>query len=240
MINEIEGWKTPQNILVILAHPDDPEFFLGGTIARWTRMGHRVRYILLTHGDKGGKDISLLPDEIAKIRVEEQINAANILGVKHVQFMNYSDGYLMPGLEVRRVVTRLIRKEQPDILVSCDPTNLFVNNHYINHPDHRAAGQIVVDALFPASGDPYYFPDLLSDGYATHAPKELWLSLTANPDTVIDVTDTWDQKIAALKEHKSQIGDPEVFEERMRSRFVENSSAENPRYEEHFKRFIFS
>jgi len=240
MNQNIEGWKTPQSILIILAHPDDPEFFMGATIARWTRMGHRVRYLLLTHGDKGGNDLSLLPDELARLRVVEQKNAAAILGVEQVHFMNYSDGYLVPDLGIRREVTRMIRKEQPDILVSCDPTNLFVSNHYINHPDHRAAGQITVDALFPASGDPYYFPDLLSDGYSTHAPKELWLSLTATPDVIVDVTDTWNLKIQALKEHKSQIGDPIEFEKRMRSRFAEDSDAAHPRYEEQFKRFIFS
>ncbi len=234
-----DNWDTPQTILVILAHPDDPEFFCGASIARWTRAGHRVIYWLLTCGDKGGKDPSISSGELCSARHIEQRAAAAVLGVHEVSFLEYPDGYLVPDMDLRCEVTRIIRKIRPDILVTCDPRTLFSGENRINHPDHRAAGQVVLDAVFPAAGNIYYFPELLKEGLEPHTPREVWASLTLEPNVRLDVTDLWDTKIRALFEHKSQVGEPEKLAERMRSRHTPDSTPENPRYEETFRRIIF-
>ena len=234
----IEGWDTPKDILVILAHPDDPEFFLGGTIARWIKAGHTVRYVLLTQGDKGAEDGTLTFEEICRIRREEQINAAGLLGVKSVDFMDYKDGYLMPDLEMRKKVVRWIRQYKPQILVTCDPSNIFPNEHYINHPDHRNAGQVVIDAVFPAAGNRFFFPELLAEGFEPHEVEEVWLSLTTEPNVRLDVTEFWGIKLKALKHHVSQIGDPEAFEQHMLARADKDENGDL-KYYEHFRTIKF-
>jgi LmbE family N-acetylglucosaminyl deacetylase len=235
---EPEGWEEQQIILVVLAHPDDPEFFCGATIARWVSMGHTVHYCLLTRGDKGVRDRSADPLELASARELEQRFAANVLGVEDVVFLEFQDGYLVPDLSARCAVTRMIRRYKPDVVVSCDPTYIFGENS-INHPDHRAAGQIVVDAVFPAAGNPLYFPELIKEGLEPHAVKEVWLSVTGQPNTTIDVSCYWEKKIEALHSHITQIGDMSQLDERLRSRRTPDSSPEAPRYEEKFRRFKF-
>jgi LmbE family N-acetylglucosaminyl deacetylase len=231
-----ESWETPQKILVILAHPDDPEFFCGATLFRWASAGHEIHYLLLTCGDKGG-GLDFTPAELCATRHAEQENAAGIIGVRSVRFLDFEDGYLIPSLELRREVVRVIRQAKPDILVTCDPTNLFPFPGYgLNHPDHRAAGQVVLDAVFPAAGNVHYFPDLLKDeGLEPHTPREVWISLTGSPTVIFDITDLWETKLRALMEHRSQIGDLEKFKTRMRSRHTEDSTDEAPRYEEKFR-----
>jgi LmbE family N-acetylglucosaminyl deacetylase len=238
---EPETWESPQQILVILAHPDDPEFFCGATLARWARAGHHITYQLLTCGDKGFNDFTsaeMTPDALCAIRHEEQIAAANIIGVEAIHFMDLPDGYLVPDLNMRRDIVRVIRKFKPDILVTCDPQTLFAT-YGINHPDHRAAGQVVLDAVFPAAGSPVFFPELLVEGYPPHMPKEVWCSLTMQPNMIVDVTETWSTKMEALLQHKTQIGDIERFQERMKSRRTEDSTDDSPRYEEKFRRIIY-
>lgn len=217
-MENVEGWEGQKDILVILAHPDDPEFFLGGTIKRWIRSGHRVRYLLLSKGDKGAKDTDLDYERITQTRMSEQEKAAQSLGVESVQFLDYKDGFIVPDIELRKVIVREIRKYKPDILVTCDPTNIFPSRHYINHPDHRYTGQAVIDAVFPAAGNHFFFPELLEEGYAPHEVEEVWMSLTSQPDVALDVTQNWNEKIEALKQHASQIGDPQAFEKYMLER----------------------
>ena len=232
-----DNWSSPKNILVILAHPDDPEFFCGATLARWAKAGHTINYYLLTCGDKGFNDSTsaeMTTDELCRIRHDEQRAAADVIGVQAVHFLDRPDGYLIPDLDLRREIVRVIRKMKPDILVTCDPQNLFAS-YGLNHPDHRAAGQVVLDAVFPAAGSPVFFPELLSEGYQPHMPKEIWCSLTSQPNTTLDVTETWPIKLKALLNHKTQIGDVEKFKERMKSRHTEDSTDENPRYEEKFR-----
>jgi LmbE family N-acetylglucosaminyl deacetylase len=148
--------------------------------------------------------------------------------------MDHPDGYLIPDLNLRREVIREIRRHKPDILVTCDPQNLFAT-YGINHPDHRAAGQVVIDAVFPAAGNIAYFPELLEEGFQPHMPKEVWCSLTMQPTVSIDVTDMWDIKMQAILQHKTQVQDPEKLIERFKSRRTEDSTEENPRYEEKFR-----
>ncbi|MEW6180080.1 MAG: PIG-L deacetylase family protein [Chloroflexota bacterium] len=235
----LENWTAPQKILVILAHPDDPEFFCGATIARWTRMGHTVEYCLLTRGDKGVRGQPIDPQRLSRIREEEQSKAAQILGVKKVRFLDFEDGYLQPNLESRRAVVAVIREVKPDVVVTSDPTNYFHREDRINHPDHRIAGQIVCEAVYPASGNPLYFPELMAQGLEPHEVNELWLTLTAQPNMMIDVTDTWEKKIAALKQHRSQIADLNEMEKLQRKRHTADSTEDNPRYVDAFRRIRF-
>lgn len=235
----MENWDSSQNILVILAHPDDPEFFCGATLAKWARAGHHITYQLLTCGDKGFNESTsaeMTTDALCAIRHEEQIAAARVIGVDvdAVHFLDRPDGYLVPDLDLRRAIVRVIRKFKPDILVTCDPQTLFAP-YGINHPDHRAAGQVVMDAVFPAAGSPVFFPELLTEGYDPHMPKEVWCSLTMQPNIKIDVTETWQTKLEAILEHKSQVAHVDKFLERMKSRHTDDSTDENPRYEENFR-----
>jgi len=232
-------WDSPQRILVILAHPDDPEFFCGATITRWVKAGHHAYYCLLTCGDKGTKDLTLGSEELCSIRQAEQHAAANVLGVEKVRFLNYPDGYLVADIDLRRDITRVIRTIRPDILVTCDPQTLFTANAGLNHPDHRAAGQATLDAVFPSARDHLSFIELWKDEkLEPHIVHEVWVCGTLQPDTIMDVTDTWETKIQALYEHKSQIGDPEKLAQRMRDRRAADSTPEKPRYEEKFRRLI--
>jgi LmbE family N-acetylglucosaminyl deacetylase len=234
-----DSWTSPQKILVILAHPDDPEFFCGATIARWVLAGHQVAYCLLTCGDKGTKDLTLGSDKLCSIRQMEQRAAANILGVDNVRFLNYPDGYLVPDINLRRDITRVLRTIRPDILVTCDPQTLFTANAGLNHPDHRAAGQATLDAVFPSARDHLSFIELWKDEKLDpHIVREVWVCGTLQPDVILDVTETWEIKIRALYEHRSQIGDPEKLAERMRNRRTVDSTPEQPCYEEKFRRLI--
>jgi LmbE family N-acetylglucosaminyl deacetylase len=237
--DQLDNWENKQRILVILAHPDDPEFFCGGTIARWNAAGHEVAYCLLTCGDKGTKDIDMTSDAICRLRQAEQIAAAAVLGVQQVRFLDHPDGYLVPDLDLRRDITRVIRQSQPDVLVTCDPTNLYVRETLLNHPDHRAAGQATLDAVYPAARDHLNFIELWRDEHLDpHLVREVWIASPKEPTVTLDVTEYWEIKIRALFEHKSQIGDPPVFEARMRDRHTPDSTLENPRYVENFRRLL--
>jgi len=232
-----DHWSSPQNILVILAHPDDPEFFCGGTLAKWAGEGHAVTYLLLTCGDKGFNPATtpqMTPEILCGLRHVEQNNAAKVIGAKAVHFLNFEDGYLVPDLNLRREIVREIRRHKPDILVTCDPQNLFAL-YGINHPDHRACGQVVLDAVFPAADNIAYFPELIQEGFSPHMPKEVWCSLTNQPSATIDVTETWDIKMKAILEHATQVQDADKLIERFKSRRTEDSTDENPRYEEKFR-----
>lgn len=235
-----EGWKTTKKILVILAHPDDPEFFCGASIARWISKGHEVHYALFTRGDKGCsgqiEDCSQLPI----IRENEQREAAKYLRVSSVTFMPFEDGYLFADLVARKEAVRTIRTIRPEIIVSCDPTALFLREDYIGHPDHLAAGQIVASAVFPAAGNALFFPDLLEkENLLPLQPREVWFSLSTEPNIQLDVTDFWETKIQALYRHKSQIGDIDRFTQHMRSRSVINTSTKHPQYFEQFRRIRY-
>jgi len=237
-----ENWDNPKHILVILAHPDDPEFFCGGTLARWARAGHKVTYLLLTCGDKGFNPTTqpdMTPEKLCGIRHQEQAAAAKVIGAEAPLFMDLPDGYLIPDLNLRRDVVREIRRHKPDVLVTCDPQNLFAQ-YGINHPDHRACGHVVVDAVFPAAGNLAYFPELMEEGFAPHMPKEVWCSLTNQPNTVLDVTETWEVKIEAILQHKTQVQDATKLIERLKSRKTEDSPEDHPRYEEKFRVIRYS
>jgi LmbE family N-acetylglucosaminyl deacetylase len=167
--------------------------------------------------------------------------AAAVLGVHRVRFLDHPVGYLVLDLELLKEITRVIRQEHPDVLVTCDPTNLYVRETYLNHPDHRAAGQATLDAVFPAARDHLNFIELWRDeNLEPHVVREVWISLPQAANISLDVTEQWQLKLRALNEHKSQIGDPAQLEERLRTRHTPDSSPENPRFEEHFKRIVLA
>jgi LmbE family N-acetylglucosaminyl deacetylase len=207
-----------QRVLVVLAHPDDPEFFCGATLARWAREGKEIRYLLLTCGDKGSDHPGMTPETLCADRQAEQRAAANVIGAKDVIFLNYRDGELTNTPDVRRAIVREIRRFKPHSVVTCDPTTFFRASAYVNHGDHRAAGAATLDAVFPAAGNRMYFPELLEEGLEPHAPKELWVSLTNDPNVWVPANDTIEIKLAALREHKSQIKEPQELEKRIRER----------------------
>jgi LmbE family N-acetylglucosaminyl deacetylase len=196
-----------KRIAVIFAHPDDPDFSCAGTVAKWTDEGHEVIYVLLTNGDKGSHSPEMTPEQLAAIREEEQRAAAAIVGVKEVVFLRHPDGMLVADLNLRREVVRVIRQLKPTTVVCGDPTVYYYAPSYINHPDHRAAGEVVLAALYPAAGNRNYFPELLAEGLEPHMITELYLSGSPNSDTFVDITPYMDRKIAALKAHASQMGD---------------------------------
>lgn len=227
----------PERVLVVLAHPDDPEFFCGGTLALWADMGREIRYCLLTHGERGGNQVGTNPSTLATLREAEQREAARVIGVQRVEFLDQPDGYLVPDLSVRKQVVRVIRQARPDILVTCDPTNYFPGDRYINHPDHRAAGQAALEAVFPAAGSAMFYPELLAEeGLAPHQVQQVFIAVPHTPNTFIDVTATVSRKIAALREHRSQIPDQAGLEARIRERLLDpNSTQDAPRYIERFR-----
>ena len=235
-----DAWDKPQKILVLLAHPDDPEFFCGATLARWAKAGHEIVYCLITCGDKGTNDPSITREALCGIRVEEQKAAAAVIGAKKVRFLGYPDGYVVPDLGLRKEITRVVRQGKTGYRRYLRPNHAYFFGTRLNHPDHRAAGQVVLDAIFPAVGNPMYFEDLrIEEGLEPHQVREVWVSLTLEPNVTLDVTADWETKINALYEHKSQIGEPQKLAERMRERRTEDSTLENPRYEERLSIQVF-
>jgi len=232
-----EADARPEHVLVVLAHPHDPEFFCGGTLALWAQQGWAIDYCLLTRGDKGADDAASEPVALAQLREQEQRAAAAVLGVRSVRFLDQPDGYLTPDLALRKQVVRILRQVRPDIVVTCDPTNFFPSDRYINHPDHRAAGQATLDAVFPASGSALFFPELLSEeGLQPHRIRQVYVAMPQTANTLIDVTGTLERKIAALREHRSQIPDQAGLEARIRERLLDPASPpEAPRYVERFR-----
>jgi LmbE family N-acetylglucosaminyl deacetylase len=196
-----------KSVLVVMAHPDDAEFGCGGTIARWAAAGKEINYVLCTSGDKGSSDPSISPYELAKTRRREQVNAAHALGARDVAFLSYEDGVLRNTLELRRDIVREIRRFRPDAVICQDPTMRWGGNRYLNHPDHRAAGDACLDAVYPSARDPHVFPELLIEDLQPHKVREVFMSTQQSPDVWIDITDCFDRKLAGLREHVSQVGD---------------------------------
>ena len=195
---------TPERVLVVAAHPDDIEFGAAGTVARWVHEGTSVRYLLVTRGDKGSDDPGTDATELAVVREREQRDAAAVIGVQGVEFLDEPDGQVEPGLALRERITRVIRTFRPEIVMTHDPTVLFVNNEWVNHPDHRAVGLVTVDAVFPTARDPLNFPDHLRDGLGAWKVAELFLWSTNEANQLVDIGDCIDAKITALSRHASQ------------------------------------
>jgi LmbE family N-acetylglucosaminyl deacetylase len=194
---------VPESAMVIVAHPDDAEFTVAGTVAKWAKAGCRVTYVVCTDGNAGSLDPDVTREQLAEIRRAEQRAACATLGVSEVVFLGYDDDQLEPTLDLRRKLVRAIRQYKPEVVVTGDPTRLFVNGDYINHPDHRAASQAALDAAAPASEMPLLWPEV----GAPHRVRQLYVHGNDQANEWVDVTETVDQKIEALKQHASQLGD---------------------------------
>jgi len=193
-------------ILCISAHPDDNEFSIGGSVARWAREGRDVVFCLVTTGGSGTNEHTPDNTGLIPIRERESWDAAKILGVKDLVLLGYEDGALEPTLAMRRDLTRVIRRCRPDVVVSGDPTVRWYGSEYLNHPDHRAVASAALDAVFPSAETRAIFRELLDEGLEPHKVKQVLMTGSLQPDTWFDIGDTLALKCAALHAHVSQVG----------------------------------
>lgn len=201
---------TPKTILAVAAHPDDVDFGFSGSIAKWAEAGAAVYYLIITDGSKGTDDRKISPAELIKIRQAEQRAAAKLLGAKDVFFLGYPDSELMITLELKKQITKYIRQLKPDTVLVMDPTMIYSNARgfgFINHPDHRAAGQVTLDAIFPLARDHLTFPDLLEEGLEPHKVSTVLMINFEKHNFAVDISSTLDKKLLALALHTSQMPD---------------------------------
>ena len=231
-----DALPTPDRVLVVAAHPDDIEFGAAGTVARWVSEGATVRYLLVTRGDKGSDDPDVDVAELTQTRMAEQRAAAAELGVAGVDFLDEPDGQVEPSLTLRERITHAIRSFRPEIVMSHDPTVLFVNNEWVNHPDHRAVGQTAVDAVFPTARDPLNFREHLDAGLEPWKVAELYLWSTNEANQLVDIGGTIERKVASLAHHASQFRDFESVARWVRRRSEELGERAGYRAAEGFRR----
>jgi LmbE family N-acetylglucosaminyl deacetylase len=196
--------------VVVAAHPDDPDFGVAGTAAVLARAGHAVHYLMITSGDAGSEDPTLPAEELIRVREAEQDAAGKLLGLSATHYLRFPDGELEPTLALRKAIVRVLRQLRADVVLCQDPRALVDDDStYLNHPDHRAAGQAAIDAAFPAAGNPRAFRDLLDEGLKAHKVREVWLYFTSSNQANywMDITDTLELKLRALEAHVSQIGE---------------------------------
>ena len=201
-----DGSDDVGRILVVTAHPDDVDFAAAGSVAVWTGRGIEVSYCIATDGDAGGSDQSISRPEMAAIRREEQLLAARAVGGTDVTFLGFADGRVQPSLELRAAISRVIRTVRPDRVVAQSPERSWTRI-YASHPDHLATGEAAACAVYPDARNPFAFPELLAEGLVEHTVPELWIMATERANRVVDATDVYDRKLAALKSHASQVGD---------------------------------
>jgi LmbE family N-acetylglucosaminyl deacetylase len=191
--------------MAIYAHPDDAEFGMAGTVAKWAKAGVEFTYCMITNGASGSQDPEMTRERLRDIRAAEQDEAAKILGVRNVVFLEFEDGYLEPTIDVRRAVARQIRINRPDVIFTMDPTMRY-GGGYVNHPDHIAAAEVVLRSINPDASTRQMLPELWqNERLEPHKPKALFLMAFAEPDTVVDVSEVVDVKVKALLAHRSQI-----------------------------------
>jgi len=200
----MENLNGTERVMVISPHPDDVDFGCSGTIARWSREGMDITYVICTSGDKGA-DLPMAPESIAAIREKEQVAAAEIVGVRKVVFLRLKDGELENNREFRKTLVRVLRQYRPDVVLSMDPANVSFENVYVSHADHRATALAAFDAIYPAARNRNFFPELLEEGLMPHAVNKIYFFGTADPNTWIDISETIETKIEALRAHKSQM-----------------------------------
>ena len=226
---------TIERVMVITAHPDDSEFGAGGTVARMVKEGREVTYVIATNGNKGSSDRTMTPERLASIRAEEQGNAARTLGVARVQFLGYPDCELEDTRDLRRDLTREIRRWRPDLVISMNPHRTY--NLYASHRDHRIVAGSALDCVYPLARDHMSFPELYPE-FEPHKVREIYLMQWENAHVVVDITDVMDLKLKALACHVSQVGDFAGVEARIRERSAEIGRAAGYAYGEAFDRIV--
>ncbi|MGH2523393.1 MAG: PIG-L deacetylase family protein, partial [Anaerolineales bacterium] len=224
----------PESALVIVAHPDDIEFSCAGTLARWARSGCRVAYVLVTSGDVGIATEGMTRQQAIEIREAEQRAAAEVVGAQEVIFLRELDGMVQPTLELRKKLVREIRRFRPEVVICGDPTVVWAGENYINHPDHRAVATTAIDAIFPAAGQPNLFEELAAEGLTAHKVRKVYVTNWREGDTYISIDETIDLKVAALKAHKSQMGDWDV-EKNIKMWAAERAKGHEMQYVEIFR-----
>lgn len=224
----------PESAMAIVAHPDDIEFSCAGTLARWVNNGARISYVICTSGDVGFDEPNMTKEKAAQIREAEQLAAADIVGASEVIFLHEPDGLLQPTIELRKKLVREIRRFQPEVVMCGDPTIVWAGNDYINHPDHRAAATAALDATFPAAGQPQLFEELAKEGLQAHKPRKVYVTSWRGADYFVDIEETIEIKIDALRAHKSQMKDwdPDDF---IRKWAAESGEGKEMTYAEGFR-----
>jgi LmbE family N-acetylglucosaminyl deacetylase len=218
------GHPEVERALVVVAHPDDVDFGAAGTIALWTKSGIEVTYCIVTDGDAGGFDPAVPRADIPDIRRAEQEAAAAEVGVFDVRFLGYRDGTLTPSLELRRDISRIIRQVRPQRVMMQSPEIIW-RRIAASHPDHRAAGEATLAAVYPDARNPYAHPELLDEGLEAWTVPEIWLAPTTNPDRYVDITDMLERKMAALRAHVSQTAHMTDLEDMVRGWMTDNARA---------------
>jgi LmbE family N-acetylglucosaminyl deacetylase len=188
-------------LMVIAAHPDDPEFGAGGTVAKLVREGWQTIYVICTNGDKGTSDLSMTSVKLAKLREQEQRNAAKVLGISDLVFLGHPDGWLADDPEFRGELVRLIRKYRPALVITHDP-----HRKYMAHHDHRITGIVSMDAIFPYSRDHLFYPEHQAEGLMPHKVNEVYLMGSEDPNKFVDISETFPLKMEAIRRHFSQVG----------------------------------
>ncbi len=204
-----------ERVMVVTAHPDDSEFGAGGTIAKMVKEGREVTYVIVTNGNKGSGDRTMTPERLAVIREQEQRNAAAVLGVERVQFLGYPDGEVEDTRDLRRDVSREIRRWRPQLLICQNPERTY--NLGASHRDHRTVGGVALDCVYPLARDHMAFPELMPE-FEPHRVDEVYVMQWQNPQLVVDISETMDLKLKALSCHQSQFADVAQVEKRVRER----------------------
>ena len=228
------GFYVPQKAMVIVAHPDDIEFACAGTVARWIKEGAEVVYVLCTSGDVGIAEPGMTKAKAAEIREAEQLAAAETVGVKEVIFLREPDGMLENTMDLRKRLVREIRRFKPEVVITGDPTVVWARSDYINHPDHRAAAGAALDAVFPAAGQPNLFEELAEEGITAHKVRKVYVTSWQGADIFVNISNTINLKIEALKKHTSQMKDWDP-EPRMREWAAEIAKGKEMVYAEAFR-----
>jgi LmbE family N-acetylglucosaminyl deacetylase len=205
-----------ERVLVVTAHPDDVDFGSAGSVARWTDAGIEVAYCICTNGEAGGFDDSVPRTTMAEIRQAEQRAAAKVVGVTDVTFLGYPDGRLVPSIELRRDISRVIRRVRPQRVVSQSPERNF-RRIYASHPDHLAAGEATMAAVYPDARNQFAHPELLAEGYEPWAATEMYVATADASDVFVEITDTFERKLDALRCHASQMTDLDGLDARIRA-----------------------
>ena len=201
---------APKRAMSIHAHPDDQEFTVGGTLAKWARAGCEIVTVCITSGGAGSNKFTppdMTREALVAIREDEQRDAVPHPGREGDDLLGYEDGMLEPSIALRRELTRLIRRHRPEAVLTGDPTVRYYGPTYMNHPDHRAAADVALDAVFPSAGTRLIFPELLAEGLEPHEVREVYIHGAERADTYVDIAETLDVKLAALRAHKSQMGE---------------------------------
>ena len=208
-----------------MAHPDDCDFGAGGTIAQWSAKGIQVSYCIITNGDQGGEESGIPLEVMAQVRQKEQRDAGAELGVSDITYLNYRDGWLMPSIELRKEIVKAIRIAKPDRMVVQSPERNW-ERIFASHPDHLAAGETAIQAVYPDARNPYAFTDLKEAGFEPWRVREVWMTGSPTPNHFVDITDTFNKKMAALHAHVSQTAHNKELEKMVRGWGERNAQAQ--------------